>query len=289
MTVVVGILLPLAVFVSMGAVGLGLAPEDFRRLATLRLGVALGLAAPILLLPLLAVVLAKGLALPPAVAGGLLLLSAAPPAAISSLYVGLGRANTALCVALTALATLVCIFTMPLAMSIGFNWLALAGTAIRVPVLATMGQLILLLIFPAGLGMMVRARRPAFAMKVEGTFKLCSLFNVLVLLFVVVWLQWRTFQDLMAQVILSALLFTLAAGAVGYLLGILAGSSLEDRFVIAMNCSTRSFGIAATVGATFMGRTDFLALMAAFFLIHAALATSAVVWFRTFVPQTCRH
>jgi bile acid:Na+ symporter, BASS family len=280
MTVLVDILLPLTVFFSMWVVGLGLTAEDFRRLASVRLGMALGLVVPVVLLPLLAIGLAKGLALPPAVAGGLLVLSAAPPAAISNLYAALARANVALCVTLTAVSTVVGVITMPLAMSLGFRGLAMEGLDLHVPVLAVMGQLVLLLVVPAGLGMAVRAWRPELAMKHLGGLRLLSLIAVLVPLFVAVWLQWGPFVALAGPVACAALLFTAVAAAVGYGLGVLSGPSPQDRVSLATSVSTRSFGLAATVGATLIGRTDFLAFVAAFFLTHAALAGAAILLFR---------
>jgi bile acid:Na+ symporter, BASS family len=293
MNFLVDILLPLTVFFGMGVVGLGLTAEDFRRLASLRLGMVLGLVAPIVLLPLLAAGVARGLALSPALAGGLLVLAAAPPAAISNLYVALARANAALCVTLTAVSTLVAVVTMPLAMFLGFRGLALEGGSFRIPVLATMGQLVVLLIVPAGLGMAVRHWRPELAVKHLGGLRLLSLIAVLVPLFVVVWLQWEPFVALVQPVALAALVFTLASAAMGYGLGVLSGPSSGDRFALAANVSTRSFGLAATVGATFMGRTDFLAFVAAFFLTHAALAGTAILLFRSFCrsepPPTPLH
>ena len=282
LTVLVDILLTLSVFFGMWVVGLGLTAEDFRRLASLRLGMALGLVAPIVLLPLLASGIARWLAVPPAVAGGLIVLSAAPPAAISNLYVAMARANTALCVTLTAASTLVAVVTMPLAMLLGFRGLAIAGAGLRVPVLATTGQLVLLLIVPAGLGMAVRAWRPETAVKHLGGLRLLSLMTVLVPLFVVVWLQWGPFLALAGQAALAAVLFTVVSAALGYSLGVLASPLRPDRFALAVNVSTRSFGLAATVGATFMGRTDFLAFVAVFFLTNAALASAAILFSRAF-------
>ena len=276
----VGILLPATVFLSMGAVGLGLTVEDFRRLASLRLGVALGLVAPLLLLPLLALGLARWLSLPPAIAGGLIVLSASPPAAISNLYVAMARANVALSVTLTAVSTLLAVFTIPIALSVALAGLSPAGATMRVPVLTTIGQLALLLILPAGLGMAVRAWRPGFAAKHGGWLRISCFPIVLVPIFMVVGTQWRPFLQMAGTVVLTSFLFTLAAAAVGFGLGALSGPSRPDCFTMAMNVSTRSFGVAAVVGATFMGRTDFLAFMAAFFLTHALLATAAILLFR---------
>lgn len=276
----VDILLPATVFLGMGVVGLGLSVEDFRRVASLRLAVAVGIAAPLILLPCLAVGLSRGLSLPPAIAGGLIVLSVSPPAAISNLYAAMARANVALSVTLTAASTVVAVLTMPLALSMTLGGFSPAGAATHIPVLPTMGQLALLLLFPAGLGMAVRSRWPEFAAKHRGWLQISSLALVLVPLFMIIGTQWRPFLQMAGTVVLTSLLFTVAAAGLGYGLGILSGPSSPDRFAMAMNCSTRSFGVAAVVGATFMGRTDFLAFMAAFFLTHALLALVAILLFR---------
>ena len=217
--------------------------------------------------------------------GGLLVLSAAPPAAISNLYVAMARANVALCVTLTAVSTMLCVFTMPLALSIGFRCLSLTGATVAVPVLTTIGQLVLMLLLPASLGMTVRAWRPKFAVRHGGWLRLCSLAVVLMPLFMVVGAQWQMIFQMIGAVVLSAFLFTFVAAAVGYGVGILSGIPPTDRFALAMNFSTRSIGVAAVVGATFMGRTDFLAFIAVFFLTHAVLAVAAIFLFRTYGPS----
>jgi len=181
-----------------------------------------------------------------------------------------------------------CVFTMPLALSLGFRGLDLAGAPVSIPVLRTVGHLALLLILPAALGMSVRAWRPDLAARHGGWLKRLSLAMVLVPLFMIVGMEWRPVLQMMGTVVLTAFLFTLAAAAVGYGLGVLSGPSPQDRFTLAMNGSTRSFGVAAVVGATFMGRTDFLAFMAVFFLTHAALAVTAVFLFRTFARGSSR-
>jgi BASS family bile acid:Na+ symporter len=65
-------------------------------------------------IPLLAVALVQVFDLPPAIAVGFFIVSAMPGGAVSNIYTFLGRGNTALSVALTAVMTLLALITVPL-------------------------------------------------------------------------------------------------------------------------------------------------------------------------------
>ncbi len=86
------------------------------------------------MLPLAAVLIVRGLALPPALAGGVIIIAAAPIAALSNYYALLARADLALAVALTAVSSLAATVTMPLIVALGFKLLRLDAAGFEPPI-----------------------------------------------------------------------------------------------------------------------------------------------------------
>src|SRR6056297_1231972 len=89
----------------MFSLGLDLRPRDFARVARRPRPVAIGLAAQLVGLPLVAVAVATAVGLPPVAAVGLVLLAACPGGASSNAFTMLARGDVALSVTLTAVTS----------------------------------------------------------------------------------------------------------------------------------------------------------------------------------------
>lgn len=145
----------------MFSMGLVLTWQDFRRVAQTPLTVALGLFAQIILLPAAAFLTIRALDLPAAPAIGLLLVAVCPSGPICNFFSYLAGGDLALSLTLTASATLLHLFTMP-----AFFMFTLLGSHAggpEVPALYIVKTLFLIIILPTLAGMLLRARRPAFA------------------------------------------------------------------------------------------------------------------------------
>ena len=152
----------LAMFSLMFAMGLTLEAADFRRIAATPRASVLGTLLQLVIMPVAGVGLAAALDLAPLFAIGLVVIAACPGGMFSNMYVHLGRGHTALSVTLTATATLVTLFTLPLWVRGAVAWFEPGdASAIEMPVLETAAQLSLLTVLPIGLGMVARVRRPA--------------------------------------------------------------------------------------------------------------------------------
>lgn len=152
--------LPLALFLVMLGMGMTLRLTDFQRLMRAPRAFALGLGAQFLGLPLLAGVIVVGFDLPPELAVGLLVLSFCPSGATSNLFSYLARADVALSISLTAVASLVTPFTVPLLTGLALDWQLGAERTIDFPVARTMLQLAAVVLLPVAVGMIWNACRP---------------------------------------------------------------------------------------------------------------------------------
>ena len=104
---------PLALIVVMAGLGLSLTPADFRRVIVFPKAAAVGLAAQLIGLPLTAFALGYLLAPSPAIAVGAVILAACPSGVTSNAYSFAARADVALCVTLSAVTSIITVFTIP--------------------------------------------------------------------------------------------------------------------------------------------------------------------------------
>lgn len=170
------VFLPLALFVIMLGMGLGLTLDDFKRFLVAPKAVILGLVAQLIVLPLLGFLLASIFPLSPELAVGVVILSACPGGATSNLVTYLARGNVALSITLTAISSLVTVFTIPIAVNIAMERFLGADTTLQLPLLSTMMQIAVITLIPVSLGMLIHNRAPRLAASIEKWVKWLSLF-----------------------------------------------------------------------------------------------------------------
>ncbi len=144
-------------FALMFGMGLSLTIGDFRRIALAPVSTLLGTVLQLIAMPVIGIALAHVYGLPPLLAAGLVVVAACPGGMFSNLYIYIARANSALSITLTATATMVTLFTLPLWVQ---RTLAAAGEDIVIPIGATALQLAGLTVLPVTIGMGVRGRWP---------------------------------------------------------------------------------------------------------------------------------
>lgn len=160
--------LPAVLFVIMVGIGLTLTTDDFRREARAPKGAVVGLVAQLLLMPALGFAIAALLDLPPALAVGLVIAAACPGGTTSNLIAFLARANVALSIVLTVLASVATIVTLPVFVDLALRWQpAASDVAVRVPVGRTVLLLVAIVLVPVTIGMVVRRRAPERAGALE--------------------------------------------------------------------------------------------------------------------------
>lgn len=159
--------LPVALFAILFGMGLSLVPDDFRRVILKPKAKIVGLFCQLLMLPSVAFALALLFRLPGELAVGLMVLAACPGGATSNVITHLAKGDTALSVTLTAISSMVCVFTIPWIIGWSMEWFMGGNAAVQLPFWKTLGQLTLVTIVPIVCGMAVRAARPALAQRLE--------------------------------------------------------------------------------------------------------------------------
>lgn len=209
------LLLPLALGVIMLGLGLGLTPEDFRRVARYPRAVLVGLALQAAVLPWVAFALALLLRLPPEFAVGLMLLAASPGGATANIYSHLARGDVALNITLTAVNSVLCLVTLPLILDLSLQVFLGAGQYVPPPVRKVV-EVAAIILLPVVLGMGLRRAAPAFASRMEKPIRLLSVLVLAGLVAAAIAQERERLAEHVAVVGLACLLFNLASLGAGY-------------------------------------------------------------------------
>ncbi|MTI99828.1 bile acid:sodium symporter family protein [Marinobacter salsuginis] len=244
--------LPIALFIIMIGIGMTLTIRDFRQVAVYPKGMIVGTVAQILVMPLIAFLLATLLAVPPAIAVGLVIIAACPGGTTSNLFVLLSRGNIALSIVLTVSASLITILTLPLFTNIALQHYMGTEEDIVLPVWKTIGMLVGIVLFPVAIGMVVRTRNPEVARKAES---IVSIFGGIVLAVLIVALVYGVrdqIWELLKQAGPATILLNVAGIGLGLAAGRLAGLTQRESLAVAVELGVKNGTIALMVTLTLL-------------------------------------
>lgn len=248
-SVLIDLGLPAVLAVIMLGIGLTLTAADFRREAERPRGMIIGSVAQVLIMPLIGFGIASALSLDPVLAVGLVIVAACPGGATSNLIAYLGRANVALSIVMTVIATIVTIVTLPLFTEFALDWQLGRDAAVQVPLGRTIGLLFGVILLPVLGGMALRVRAPERAARLE---RAVSAFGAIVLLALIVGIALELGDDVprfLRQAGPAAVLLNLAGISLGWLSGVVSGLGWRDRLTFAMELGTKN----STLGIILVG------------------------------------
>ena len=161
------IVMPILI-VLMFLLGTELNKEAFVNVARHPKAVALGMMGQIVLLPAIAFALAWLLEIPPVYFMGLVLVACCPGGSSSNVFSMLAKGDVALSVTLTAVSSIVTLFTLPVIMELTSHVVSHnAGISIELPVGKLLVQNIVLLFVPLMAGWLFRHWNPMLAEKIS--------------------------------------------------------------------------------------------------------------------------
>lgn len=271
------VFLPLALAVIMLGLGLSLTPADFRRVVQYPRAVAVGLICQTVLLPLVCFGIARASGLSPELAVGLMLLAASPGGATANLFSHLAKGDVALNITLTAVNGVLALFTLPLIVNASLEAFFGAGRAIPVQ-FDKIIQVFAVVLLPVGLGMLVRAKRPETAARLDRPVRtLSAVFLALVILLTVL-KERANLGDFFRQVGLPALAFNLASLAVGYVVPRMARLPPKQATAIGMEIGIHNGTLAIAVANTVLNNSRMAIPPAIYSLIMFFTAAAFGTW-----------
>ncbi len=225
--------MPFALGIIMLGLGLSLTTDDFKRVVQYPKAVFIGLFCQMIVLPAVCFVIATSFGLPPALAVGLMLLSASPGGATANLYSHLAKGDVALNVTLTAINSLLTIFSIPVIVNLSLGYFM--GSEAYIPLqFKKVLEVFMIVLVPVTIGMFMNKQFPAFSKKMEKPVKIASVFILAFVIITATIKERNNVGTYFAQVGLAALAFNLISMLSGYFIPKLFRLPEKQNISIAM-------------------------------------------------------
>jgi bile acid:Na+ symporter, BASS family len=199
----------------MFGLGLSLSVADFSRLARYPKAVVVALLLQLVALPAVCYGICLAFSLPATWAIGLMLLAASPGGISANLFSHLFRGDVAMNISLTALNTAISIVTMPLLANWAISQFASSGQVVPMQ-LRKVAEVIVLVLIPVLLGMLVAARSPHFAQRMERPVKIFSALVLATVTVLSIAKEWSAVTATFGSIGPAVLAFNLASLLAGY-------------------------------------------------------------------------
>lgn len=251
-TIITQIFLPISLAIIMFGMGLTLVVSDFGRLFTYPKEVLIGLFNQLIFLPLIGFLIILLFDLNSSMAIGIMILSLCPGGPTSNLITQVARGNIGLSVTLTALASLITVFTIPIILSEAITYFTgETDVIIELPIVQTMLQILLITVIPVSIGMVIRKKNEAFALRMERPMRIASTVLFIIIFLLVMIANKDLIVEAMKEVGLATLLLNLSTMALGYMtakvFGIKGKSQISITIESGIQNGTLAFVIATTI------------------------------------------
>jgi BASS family bile acid:Na+ symporter len=271
---------PIFLFTVMVAMGLSLTIDDLLEVVRKPKAILIGLVAQLGFLPVLAISYGFLFDSPPVIAAGAIILAACPGGITSNAYVFASRADVALSIGLTSVASFITVFTVPLLTLLALNLHLDQGEIPDLPAGDMMWALARLTILPVAIGMTFRYFRADIAQKMIEPLRVATLVALIVIVVIGTVNAWDTIVENLwtAGVLMTAINVT--AMAVGYLLGGVSRLPFPQRASITFEVGVQNLSLALFVAFTFLKRPDLAVSTLVYALVMKITAMSFVAWVR---------
>ena len=251
-TIITQIFLPISLAIIMFGMGLTLVVNDFTRLFTYPKEVIIGLCNQLVFLPLIGFLIILLFDLNSSMAIGIMILSLCPGGPTSNLITQVARGNIGLSVTLTALASLITVFTIPIILSKAITYFTgETDIVIELPIVQTMIQILVITVIPVSIGMLIRKKNEAFAVRMERPMRIASTVLFIIIFLLVMFANKDLIVQAMKEVGIATLLLNLLTMALGYLtakvFGIKGKSQISITIESGIQNGTLAFVIATTI------------------------------------------
>jgi BASS family bile acid:Na+ symporter len=274
------LLLPLGLAFIMFSLGLSLRLHDFRRAFSRPLALLLGLLAQVVLLPLTAFLIAKGLALSAEAAVGLMILAACPGGVTAGMVTYLARGDTALSISLSAITSLLTFVTVPLVVGASLLYFMDTSSTVNVPTGQLVGGLFLVTLLPLGLGLWLSESQRLSAQAVQLVHRAATTVFILIVAFTF-FDQWPAITSHLPSLGPACLLLNLVTMGTGALLGMASGLTGAERVALAMECGIQNSALGITLALSMLAMPALAIPSVIYAVLMNASALGVILWRRS--------
>jgi len=260
------VMLPLALASIMFGMGLSLTIEDFTRLWKTPKPIVLGLIGQLILLPLLALVIGLLLELSTPLLIGLIILAACPGGTTSNLFSQLARANLALSVSLTAISTIICVFSTPFIIQYAVTTLA-GESAPQFSLLNTAIGLFAITLIPVIIGITLRHFQTQWALRSEGYFRKFSLMFMIIMIVIITIEEHQLLWDSLGTTFVATFLLSISSMSMGLILARIFSLSYRDAMTLAIKVGIQNGTLAILITLSFLNEPTYSVIIGMYSLV----------------------
>ena len=257
---------PIALAIIMFGLGLGLNIADFKRVIKVPRDFLVGFLGQVILLPIIAFILIQLITMPPEIALGVMLISAAPGGVTSNVLTKFANGDVALSVTLTAIISLLSIITVPF---IIFNSANFLGFEIikQISMVNIATKMFFVVTVPVIFGMIVRTLMTNFIISKTLIIQRLSIILFLIV-FISIWIQeWDKIISFITRAGLVTFILNITMIFLGYYLAKFLASGIPQRKCISLECGLQNGTLAVFVATQLFDEIVFMVPTAAYALI----------------------
>jgi len=244
---IVKILLPIILAFIMFSLGLGLKTKDFSRILKFPIAFGAGLLNQVVLLPLIALALAHAFGLSNVFAVGLMILALCPGGVTSNILSKMAGGNAPLSISLTAVTSLLSIFTVPLILAFSVNYF-MGEEAPPVDVTRLGITMFLITAVPVAIGMVLTSKFPNLVDKIAPKVSRMAVGLFVIIIVAALAKNWEVFSSNLGTLGPVAVLLNVLM----LLLGLVSAKALkldkQDATTISIESGVQNGTLAIAVG-----------------------------------------
>ena len=269
---------PVFLFTVMVAMGLSLTIDNLLEVVRKPKAISAGLCAQLLFLPTLAIGFGYLFDSPPVIAAGAIILAACPGGITSNAYVFASRADVALSIGLTTVASFITVFSVPFLTLLALSLHMDQSSIPSLPASDMMWTLAQLTIVPVALGMTFRRFAPEAALRLIEPLRVATLIALIVIVVIGTITAWDTIVEnaLTAGVLMTAI--NLTAMTFGYGLGKLMRLPFPQVASITFEVGVQNLSLALFVAFTFLKSSE-LAIATLVYALVMKITAMSFVWY----------
>ena len=275
-TVITTLLLPIALGVIMLGLGLSLSLADFARVVKYPKAVLIGLFIQMFVLTAACFCITVLFQLPSELAVGMMLLAASPGGATANIYSHLAHGDVALNITLTAINSLLSLFALPFIVGFALRYFMASDQYIPPPFKKVI-EVGVIILGPVLIGMFLRAKFPAIAIRMEKPLRLFSVLLLAGLVVVSVVQQWAVLTQYLAMVGLACLAFNLVSMGIGYRIPLAVKLPDKQAIAIAMEIGIHNGTLAIFIALNVLG-SGIMSVPAAIYSLIMFVTAAVFAW-----------
>ena len=258
---------PIALALIMLGLGLGLTMQDFVRVLKQPKDFFIGFVCQLIVLPIIAFLLIKILNTPLELALGVMIIAAAPGGVTSNVLTKFANGDVALSVSLTAVISLISIFTVPFVVFKSADLFQISYISKNISMIGISLKMFLVVTLPVIIGMLIRKFATNFIVNNMRSIQKISIL-LFVVVFIAIWVEeWDKIISFISRAGTIALILNLVMMTVGFYMAKIFASGISQRKCISLECGLQNGTLAVFVSTQLFDNIVYMVPTAAYALI----------------------